>query len=59
MVHDANVSCPYVLVNRGNTKRACPLKMLCLMFVYVCFVLGTFVSGQILENLWFGDLYAE
>ena len=38
------------------------LKILCLAFVCVCFVLSKFVSGlifQIFENVWIDDLYTE
>ena len=51
--------CPF---NRGNIEGTKSSKMLCLMFVYVCFVLYGFVSGLvlwILENLWFDELCAE
>ena len=35
-------------LSRGNTERTNSLKILCLMFVYVCSVLSEFVSGLIL-----------
>ena len=35
------------IFNRDNTERITSSKMLFLMFVYVCFVLRTFVSGLI------------
>ena len=53
---------PMCFFNRGNTERTNFLKILSLMFVYVCFVLYKFVSGlilQIWENLWFDDVCAE
>ena len=57
-------SCPSrkYLLNRGNADRTHNWKIVCLMFMYVCFVLCGFVSGLILwicGNLWFYDLYAE
>ena len=42
--------CPSLMCffNRGNTEGTNSLKILCLMFVHVCFVLYKFVSGLIL-----------
>ena len=57
--------CPSLMdffFNRGNTEGTNSSKILCLMFVYVCFVLYKFVSGLVLwsvENLWFDDLCTE
>ena len=43
-------ACPSLMCffNRGNTGGTNSLKILCLMFVYVCFVFCAFVSGLIL-----------
>ena len=56
--------CPSLMcfANRGNTEGTNPSKILCLMFVCVCFVLCEFVSGPIswiFENSWFDGFYAE
>ena len=53
-------ACPSLMCffNRGNTEGTNSLKILCYMFVYVCYICQ-FVSGLILwvlGNLWFGDL---
>ena len=44
-------ACPSVMsfFNRGNTEGTNSSKVLCLMFVYVCFVLYRFVSELILQ----------
>ena len=64
MVHNASMSYPYVLffLMGANIEGTNSSKILCLVFVYVCFVLNKFVSGLILwigEKLWFDDLCAE
>ena len=42
-------ACPSLLcfLNKGNTLGTNPSKILCLVFVYVCFVVYRFVSGLI------------
>ena len=48
----------FFFLNRGNTEGTNSSKMLCLIFLYVCFVWCKFASGlilQILKTLWFGD----
>ena len=57
-------ACPCLMCffNRSNTEGTNSLKILCLMFIFVCLFLCRFVSGLILwfwDNLWFDDLSAE
>ena len=63
MVHESSVCLSLTrFFGRGSTEGTNCLKILCLVFVFVFFVLCEFVLGLILlicENLRFDDLCAE